>query len=284
MKLYFYGFWGGFVDKTNRTDISFFLNLFKLVFNENIEIGNLEDSDILLETVYENNTKLFEKKWKYTFLYSGESRLNNYYNNYSCVLCCKKNHNKFINCPLFILSIYCNNLMPKLINNELITKIPQKNIIAIISNINGSERNNFLNQLEKKYKVDYGGHYKNNINIINDQYFSDNFTKIVSEYKFIVAMENSKEETYISEKILHGLLANTIPIYWGSDNICEYFNHDRFLYFNNNTSDNIINKITEILNNDKLYLDIVNKPIFKNNKLDRTIEDIANDIKILLSV
>ncbi len=62
MKLYFYGFWGGFVDKTNRTDISFFLNLFKLVFNENIEIGNLEDSDILLETVFENNTKLFEKE------------------------------------------------------------------------------------------------------------------------------------------------------------------------------------------------------------------------------
>jgi hypothetical protein len=41
MKLYFYGFWGGFVDKTDRAHIIFFLHLFKLVFNENIEIGNL---------------------------------------------------------------------------------------------------------------------------------------------------------------------------------------------------------------------------------------------------
>ena len=285
MKLYHYGFWDGFVDKTDPTDISFFLDLFKLVFNENIMIGNLEDSDILLETVYVNDTQLFKKKWKYTFLYSGESRLNNYYSNYSCILCCKKNYNKIINCPLFILSIYCNNFMPKLIKNEPITKIPKKNIIAVITNMNGLERNIFLNQLEQKYKIDYGGRYKNNIKIINDQYFSDNFTKIISEYKFIIAMENSKEETYITEKILHGLLANIIPIYWGSDNICTYFNPERFLNLSNiNNSYDIIDRITEIMNNDKLYLDIVNKPIFRNNILERTIYDIANDIKHLLFV
>ena len=37
--------------------------------------------------------------------------------------------------------------------------------------------------------------------------------------KFIISMENSIGDTYITEKVLHGLLADTIPIYWGTNNI-----------------------------------------------------------------
>ena len=79
MKLFVYGFWSGFIDKTNPVNISFFIDLFKNVFNKDIEIGNFNDSDILLETIFENKTFLFDKQWKYTFLFSGESKLNTYY-------------------------------------------------------------------------------------------------------------------------------------------------------------------------------------------------------------
>ena len=44
--------------------------------------------------------------------------------------------------------------------------------------------------------------------------------------KFIVSMENTKYETGITEKIVHGMLADTIPVDWGSPRVNEYFNKE----------------------------------------------------------
>ena len=283
MKLFVHGFWSGFIDKTNPVHIAFFINLFEKVFDTNIELGCLEDSEILLESIFNNETFLYSKKWAYTFLFSGESRLNNFYKDYTCVLYGQKNHNNIINLPLFIPNIYCCNLMNKLTESTIITKVPNKNICAVISNPSGNERNLFLNYLEKKIKIDYGGSYKNNINRFEDTYISPNFINRVSEYKFIVSMENSREETYITEKILQGFLAGSIPVYWGSSRICDYFNKERFLQLNEiNETFIIINKIEEIINDETKFLEIVNKPIFNNNKLERDINEIAKDIKNLI--
>jgi hypothetical protein len=285
MKLFVYGFWSGFIDKTNPVNISFFIELFKLVFNQEIELSNFDESDILLETIFDSNTYLFKKKWKYSFLFSGESRLNNIYSNYSCVLYGERNHNNIINVPLFIPTIYCSNLMVQLMNPLLKTNIniPLKNICAVISNPSGIERNDFLNELERTIPVDYGGDYKNNVEKFKDTYNSNKFIERVAEYKFMISMENSKGDTYITEKILHGLLAGTIPIYWGSNNIIQYFNPERILILPNKIhTTELINTIKEILSDDNKYKNIINKPIFNNNKLNRYLTEIANDIKHLL--
>jgi hypothetical protein len=100
-------------------------------------------------------------------------------------------------------------------------------------------------------------------------------------------MENTKQETYITEKIINGFLANTIPIYWGSNNITDYFNEERFINiinFQNDIVNNTINKIESIIKNDEEYLKIVNNPVFKNNYLSRNLNDISSDIKELLKV
>jgi len=279
MKLFIYGFWSGFIDKTNPVNITFFLDLLKAVFNEEIEISNFNDSDILLETIFEKKTYLFDKKWKHTFLFSGESRLNEYYKHYSCVLYGERNHDNIINVPLFIPNIYCSNFMTRMLAPKNYTNIPSKNVCAIISNPDGQERNHFLNELEKSIKIDYGGGYKTNIPKFENMYNSESFIQCVSEYKFIVSMENSTGETYITEKILHGFLAGTIPIYWGSSRVCDYFNHERFLNMNDmNDMNDIIQQIHEIANDSNKFLEIVNKPIFNNNKLERDINEIANNI------
>ena len=279
MKLFINGFWDGFIEKTNPTDISFFIDLFKLVFNEEIELGDFNDSDILLETIFEKKTFLYEKQWKYSFLFSGESRLNEYYKDYSCVLYGERNHDNIINVPLFIVNMYCS----KLKHAKSITCIPEKNICTIISNSCGIERNNFLCELEKSINIDYGGNYKTNIPIVKSQYNTQEFIDFVSQYKFIVSMENSRGETYITEKILHGFNAGTIPIYWGSSRIYDYFNSERFLNLSDiSDTKNIIQKIHEILQDDNKFLEIVNKPIFNNNKLELDINEIANNIKNLI--
>ena len=283
MKVFVYGFWSGFIEKTNPINISFFIDLFKLIFNEEIELGDYNNSDILLETIFEKKTFLFDKQWKYSFLFSGESRLNEYYKHYSCVLYGERNHENIINVPLFIPMIYCSNLMNKITEIKNITNIPSKNVCAIISNPSGEERNHFLNELEKSIKVDYGGGYKTNIPKFEDPYNSELFIKRVSEYKFIISMENSRGETYITEKILHGFNAGIIPIYWGSSRVFDYFNSERFLNISDiSDTTNIINKVHEILQDNNKFLEIVNKPIFNDNKLELDINEIANNIKNLI--
>ena len=284
MKLFVYGFWSGFLEGTNPIDISFFINLFQKIFDtEHIELGNFEESDILLETIFESSSYLYAKKWKYSFLFSGESRLYGWYKDYTCVLYGEKNHNNIINVPLFIPMLYCSNKLEKINEKKFIENVPTKNICAIISNDGGNERNYFLNELDKKIHVDYGGSYKNNIPRVEYQYNSEEFIDFISQYKFVISMENSRGETYITEKILHGFNAGNIPIYWGSTNVCDYFNEERFINLRDiSETENVINKIIEIANDDNKYLEIVNKPVYKNNCLDRTIESIVNDVKNLI--
>jgi hypothetical protein len=98
-------------------------------------------------------------------------------------------------------------------------------------------------------------------------------------------MENSKNNNYITEKILHGFTANTIPVYWGANNILDYFNEDRFINvksFNESDIYDAINKIMIVLNNDDKFIEMINKPIYKDNYIPLTLNHISNNIKLLL--
>jgi len=296
MKVFVNGFWDGFTENTDPNKWFFFKYLFNQIFNEPITLGNLHESNILLESVFSDKTFINFKKWNYTFFFNGES-MNFLFDkkyprfreiaNYDCILSGRYNNfdNKIINLPLFISYIYYNNYLPILQNTPIVTNIPKKNICAIISNGNSIKRNYFLDKLESKVHIDYAGKFRNNVERIEGTYNSDKILNFYSEYKFIIALENTKQETYITEKIINGFLSKTIPIYWGSNSITDYFNEDRFINIPNlnDSSINIaIDKIISIINNDEEYLRIVNEPIFKNNELTRNVFDISNDIKKLL--
>ena len=117
-------------------------------------------------------------------------------------------------------------------------------------------------------------------------YNSNEILNFYSQYKFVICLENTKQETYITEKIINGFLAKTIPIYWGSDSIYDYFNKERFINIPN-LSETMINKvigeIISIITDDSKYLEMVNKPIFNDNQLNKDTSDIANDIKLIIS-
>lgn len=301
MRVFIHGFWDGF-GKNNSIPLTFYF--FKLllskVFNTKIEIGNIENSDVLLESIFSNTTFIHHKKWRYSILFNGESvyrtvnilckdKVNRLKNipNYSCILSGRFTDRitKIVSVPYFIPYIYSNNYLDILQNtNKNITNVPKKGICAIISN--GTEinliRNIILDKLDKIFKIDYGGNYKNNVPKILGSFNSIELMTFISQYKFVIAMENTKQETYITEKIVNGFLSNVIPIYWGSDNINDYFNEKRFINIINH-SDEVINNVAkdiiQIMHDETKYLEIVNSPIFKNEKLNRTIDDIAQDIK-----
>jgi hypothetical protein len=100
-------------------------------------------------------------------------------------------------------------------------------------------------------------------------------------------MENSKNNNYITEKILHGFAANVIPVYWGAENIHDYFNKDRFINvksFNIDDINDAIDMIIMILNDDNKFIDMINKPIYANNYIPLTINNISLDVKHLLNI
>jgi len=196
--------------------------------------------------------------------------------------------------PLFVLYSYAFNFTANFVKFKDTSRfynynknIPPKNVCVIVSSEDSEGRNIFFNKLEKKIHIDYAGNYKNNVPKINAFHCSPDFVNFVSQYKFIITMENSTNKTYITEKILHGFAANTIPVYWGSDFITDYFNHERFINvksFNENDMNDAINKIMSIINNNDKYLEIINKPIYKNNRNPFTIDDISSRIQKLLCI
>jgi len=52
-------------------------------------------------------------------------------------------------------------------------------------------------------------------------------------YMFSIIVENCKEDNYFSEKLIDCLLCGAIPIYWGADDISDYFDTSGMIIFNN---------------------------------------------------
>ena len=159
--------------------------------------------------------------------------------------------------------------------------IPNKMCCAIISNGGGKVRNLFLDALEKVVDIHYAGMYRNNVPRIKGNYFSKETCDFISQYKFIVSMENSREDTYITEKIINGFVAGIIPIYWGSSKVFDYFNKDRFICLEQDDEASIQRVIDEVitLSRDPVaYLAKINQPVFLPHHDKHTIVYMVKDV------
>ena len=290
MKIFFNGWFSGFEDKTNPgLHIDFFLNLFEKVYGESCEKCNNNESEVLCEfdMLIGSSSLVKTKQWKHSYLFSGESTLKCNKSDYTCVLWGERNHNNVVNVPLFVPYIYTNNFLNFLETKKEIVSVPKNDVCVIISNPRGKERTVFLNELEKHFNVCYAGGYKNNIGCnLKPHYNTKEYHSFVSKFKFIISMENSREDTYITEKLINGLLSNIVPVYWGSDKVYDYINEYRFLNLKDiNNTKHIIEKMILLKENSQQWLKMVNTNVFPNNenKLERTIENITNDIKCIIS-
>ena len=123
-----------------------------------------------------------------------------------------------------------------------------------------------------------GGHCKNNINK-----YVKNKIEFLSSYKFSIAMENSRGDDYITEKIYDSFKAGTIPIYYGNFNIDEFINPKTYILISG-TKDitEKIEYIKKIDKDDNLYISIMKeKPIIDKklkNKFSKEIKLFLNNI------
>jgi len=101
-----------------------------------------------------------------------------------------------------------------------------------------SYRHQIVNQLKEKHPIDlWGRAYKA---------MPEGFKALaLAEYGFSIVVENSKYKDYFTEKIVDCFRTGTVPIYWGCENIQEYFDMDGIIVFNSIPElDDILGSIT----------------------------------------
>lgn len=88
-----------------------------------------------------------------------------------------------------------------------------------------------------KNKVDlYGGVCgSRKIGVIGNQhYHHKRKTEAMNDYMFSVAFENTKYNTYFTEKVTDCFANGVIPVYFGTDNIKNYFDENGIIFLQDN--------------------------------------------------
>ena len=91
---------------------------------------------------------------------------------------------------------------------------------------------------------------------------------------FSVAVMNCRVENYFTEVLTDCLAVGTVPIFWGTPNINEFFNIDGIIQFSN------IEEFSKIKLSKKLYNDML--PAIKDNLIK--VKDYKSTDDIVASV
>ena len=96
--------------------------------------------------------------------------------------------------------------------------------------------------------------------------FMDSAVEKYKPYKFVICCENKLYPGYVTEKIINGMLANAIPIYYGASDISSHFNPKSFINIGSfGTRREAIEFIKRVDQDDALYCQILQEPWFNNN-------------------
>ena len=151
---------------------------------------------------------------------------------------------------------YVRNLLGTSWINDEYSKMYEKN--KMLSHIASSKtwtpghnlRHVVGNAIKNKYDADYwGSAYKS----------FDIKTAPLADYRFSITIMNAKHNNYFTETLMDTFRCGTVPIFWGCDNIGDFFNEKGILKFNTGP------ELFEILDNlsEELYLEMM--PYIKEN-------------------
>lgn len=140
----------------------------------------------------------------------------------------------------------------------------------VASNPNGEYRNKIFHMLNEYKPVMSGGPLFNNTGSILPR---DVKSKIdfFSTCRFSLCFENSTWPGYCTEKIMHGYIAGTVPLYWGSPTVALDFDDASFISRHDFISDNsFIDYIIEIDQDESRWLQMAStRPV----KLDQYVKN-----------
>lgn len=74
-------------------------------------------------------------------------------------------------------------------------------------------------------------------------------TLALSEYKYSIAIENSKYDYYLTEKFTDPIICGSIPIYWGANCVNNVYGDESHINLSGNNPDEVFSQIENIYNN-----------------------------------
>jgi len=280
VNIFINGFWNGFVERTNGVHFGFFEHVLSNALKRNIVLTtSIENADILLES-YFSPSVFNSRQWVYSIFFSGEASipLPEHIGQYSLIL---GNHPR-VSCPLYLTYDYCK---PCEYPTD-ITIVPSKKICAIISS--GGEptqfRNTFIDELMKRgIHVDMGGKHRNNIGYtVPGSYDEQPILQFQSQYRVVLALENTEADHYITEKVINPLRAGTIPVYYGSRLVTNYINPSRFVRIDASNIDAAVSEIQRLCVDDEYWLQMANQPCFVKTT-DEFVEEVITSTRAVLT-
>jgi hypothetical protein len=159
-------------------------------------------------------------------------------------------------------------IKPNLVDVDQILASKTKFCNFVFSNRHAEFRDRFFQKLSKYKQIDSGGKHLNNLG-----YCVQDKISFLNDYKFTIAFENASTPGYVTEKIVHPMLVNSIPIYWGNPLIDKDFNSKSFLNYQSFSSENdLIEYIVEIDRDDDLYSKYLSQPWFFENRVNSFID------------
>jgi hypothetical protein len=180
------------------------------------------------------------------------------------------NHENIVESPSFMFYHMDHNkhTIKSLLENKNFDK--KKKMSMVVSYTPNSNGGNYgkrtelaLKLLEKGFDVDIYGNGWNRTHPNIKGSLTDKYDGLI-DYQYSIAVENSCEKNYLTEKYFDISLCNGVPIYYGSPNVDEiYRNH---INLNLNDINDCLDNISDILRNDKYDVEgiLENKNIYFN--------------------
>lgn len=281
MKISFLDFWKYPVEFDPNNNFLYYL--FCESF-ENIEIVQPEDADLIIFSYFGNDNTRFNNCKKIFF--TGENvRPTEKKCDYSISFDYDDYEKTNIRIPLWMMYIdwfkkgsYSNPdyLIPEsyLYGENEFSSTPKNKFCSIVYSAFYEMRVNAINKLSEYKPVDVYGKYG-----IPVEYGEKNKLNIISNYKFSLCFENSVYPGYFTEKLLHAKIAGTIPLYYSDLSFHTDFNKKCCVNIEEIGFDSLLDKVVEIDNNEKIYKEILEQPLFiEKISLDKQIKQIKKII------
>jgi hypothetical protein len=229
--------------------------------NHNKKFGWFCESRIVKQNVY-NDIK---------------QNLNKYKKSYSKIFTCDKS---LINLdPNFFIFNFAGSNLPWTPASEYKLYDKTKIVSFLCSNNSMTEGHRYrISCAEKlKYKVDMYGNIFGGTTIgttANTHYHHKPKTEAMQNYYFSIAMENTKYSSYFTEKITDCFANGVIPVYYGTDDIGNYFDTNGIITFTDSfdpsclTIDLYQSKLESVKNNFKIVSEMqsADDMLFENIK------------------
>lgn len=156
----------------------------------------------------------------------------------------------------------------------------------------------FCRMLTRYRSVDCPGNVLNNMNIdlfkryrngklrceddFNQKWAEDKLA-FLKGYKFTIAFENTALPGFTTEKLIHPLLAQSVPIYWGNPQVTEYFNSKAFINCADYGDDieRVMQRVIELDQDDDQYMEMLSQPPLRES-FPRDWEDALADFLVAI--